>query len=63
MKFVVEKKGEGYIVFNDTTGYVKGVHKTEGEAKLQASALQKSHNDGIEMASASVGPKTPPVDA
>lgn len=41
MKFVVEKKGEKYLVVNDTTGQSKGVHSTEGQAKLQASDLNK----------------------
>lgn len=63
MKFVVQKKGQNFIVSNDTTGYVRGVHKTEGEAKLQAQSLQQVHDEGIKMVSATVGPKQPKLDS
>lgn len=55
MKFVVEKKGQTFLVVNQDTTYVKGRYKTEGEAKLHAEKLQKEHNDGIKMASAKLG--------
>lgn len=52
MKFGVEQKGEKYLVVNEDTGYVKGVHRTKGEAEVQAEYLQKEHDKGIEQVSA-----------
>lgn len=57
MKFNVEKKGELFMVVNDTTGDVKGRFKTEGEAKLAARNLQREHTQGVEMVSARLTPK------
>lgn len=62
MKFGIEKKGERFLVFNETTGVVKGNHKTKGEAQVQANMLQKEHNAGIEMVSARLTPKAEMVD-
>lgn len=57
MKFGVEKKGQNFLVVNETTGDVRGRFKEEGEAKIFAGKLQAEHNDGIRMASAKVGPE------
>lgn len=59
MKFIIEKKGEKFLVSNDTTGQVRGVHKTKEEASQQAVHLQKIHDKGIEMASAKMTPVKP----
>lgn len=56
MKFIVEKKGEKFLVVNDATGVVRGVHPKEGEAKLQAKQLQQTHNNTKEMVSARITP-------
>lgn len=47
MKFKVEKKGENFLVVNETTGYVKGRFKTEGEAKLHRNRLQDEHETAV----------------
>ena len=52
MKFIVEKRGETFLVVNDTSKQVRGRHKTEGDAKVHASNLQRTHEQGIEMVSA-----------
>lgn len=57
MKFIVQKKGEKYLVSNDTTGVVRGVFKDKTEADAHAKHLQKEHKEGIEMASAKMVPK------
>lgn len=57
MKFIVQKKGEKYLVSNDTTGVLRGVHKTKAEADHQAKELSRVHKQGIEMASARMTPK------
>lgn len=59
MKFIVQQRGEKFLVSNDTTGVVRGVHKNKGEADLQAQQLQKVHDQGIASASARI---TPPED-
>ncbi len=57
MKFIVTQKGEKYLVSNDTTGMVRGIHKTKVDAEQQAKELQKVHKEGIQMASARMTPK------
>lgn len=57
MKFIVEKKGESFMVVNDTTKDVRGLHKTEGDAKVHAQQLQRTHNAGVEMASGRITEK------
>lgn len=61
MKFIIQQKAEKYIVSNDTTGVVRGIHKTKEEAAQQAAYLQKEHDKGIEMASG--GKKPAPKDS
>jgi hypothetical protein len=56
MKFDVEKKGERFLVVNQSTGEVKGNFKDEAEAKTAASSFQKSHDQGVEMVSARITP-------
>lgn len=56
MNFKVEKKGERFLVFNESTGYVRGRFKTEGEAKLYQQKLQDEHNSAIEAASSRLSP-------
>lgn len=63
MKFGVEKKGERYLVVNQSTGQVKGNFKDEGEAKTVAASFQKEHDSGIEMASARITPSTAETSA
>jgi hypothetical protein len=47
MKFKVEKKGQSFLVVNETTGYVKGRFKEEGEAKVLRDRLQDAHNEEV----------------
>jgi len=56
MNFKVEKKGERFLVFNESTGYVRGRFKTEGEAKIYRNRLQDEHNSAIEASSARISP-------
>lgn len=56
MKFRVEQKGAQFLVVNDTTGYVKGRHRTKGEAEVQAQHLQQTHDQAVEHASARLTP-------
>lgn len=56
MKFKVEKKGERFLVVNDTTGEVKGNFREEGEAKAHAQSVQQEHDKGVEMVSARITP-------
>lgn len=62
MRFIIEKRGQNFLVVNDTTSYVRGVHKTEGEAKLHAKQLQTTHDEAVQSASASVGERQPAAD-
>jgi hypothetical protein len=57
MKFVVEQKGQMFLVVNETTGYVKGRFKEKGEAEKLSQRLQKEHNEGIEAVSHRITPK------
>lgn len=57
MKFIVEKKGEKFLVSNDTTKQVRGVFIKKEDAMQQAVKLQKEHDKGIEMASAKMTPE------
>lgn len=61
MKFEVQKKGEKFLVVNDTTGAVRGVHITKPEADAQAKTLQATHNKGMTMASARLTPPDRPL--
>lgn len=56
MTFKVEKKGERFLVVNESTGQVRGNFREEAEAKLAATKLKKDHDQGIEMASARLTP-------
>lgn len=56
MKFVVEKKGEKFLVVNQDTGYVRGRFAKEGEAKLSAKHIQDLHDNEIRMSSVKVAP-------
>lgn len=56
MKFIIEKKGEKYLVVNDTTKDVRGVHKTPGEAKVHAKELQTKFNNGVTSVSSRITP-------
>lgn len=47
MKFKTEQKGQTFIVFNETTGDVKGHFKTKGEADVYRETLQKRHEEGV----------------
>lgn len=47
------------MVVNDTTGDVRGRHKTKGEADVHAQSLQKTHDVGIQSVSHRI---TPPAD-
>lgn len=52
MKFKIQQKGQTFLVFNDTTGEVRGRFKTEGEAKLFRDRAQEKHDDGVQQVSA-----------
>lgn len=56
MKFIIEKKGEKYLVVNDTTKDVRGVHKTPGEAKVHAKELQQKFDNGVSSVSSRITP-------
>lgn len=56
MKFNVQQKGQLFMVFNDTTGQVRGRFKSEGEAKVYAERLQQKHNEGVAQVSARLTP-------
>lgn len=51
MKFAVEKKGQMFLVVNESTGDVRGRFKNEGEANVHRDRLQQQHNSGIEQVS------------
>lgn len=57
MKFKVQQKGQTFLVFNETTGEVRGRFKTEGEAKLFRDRAQQKHDEGVQQVS---GRLTPP---
>lgn len=59
MKFIIEQRGETYMVVNDTTGDVRGRHKTKGDAEIHAQSLQKTHDVGIQSVSHRI---TPPAE-
>lgn len=56
MKFIVTKKGENFIVSNDTTGQNRGVFKNKKEADMRATQLNKTQASGVKMASAKMAP-------
>lgn len=56
MKFNIEKKGEKYLVVNDTTKDVRGVHKTMDDAKSHQKELQAKHDAGVKQVSARITP-------
>lgn len=59
MKFIIEQRGETHMVVNDTTGEVRGRHKTKGDAEIHAQQLQKVHDQTIQSVSHRI---TPPSD-
>lgn len=56
MSFKVEKKGERFMVVNESTGYVKGRFKTEGEAKIYRDRIQKDHDTALDQVSSRLTP-------
>lgn len=56
MKFIVEQKGEKFLVVNDVTGVVRGHFKDKADAEAQAKSLQRTHDEGMSMATARITP-------